>query len=266
MGFSSNFIGSTSNYTKTRTLEFTDGLAGTLNVKHIINPQIRCIERKFLQMFDISGCEIVGFKSTFKDMICDVVNNYCPYCDCGAPRGNVPRVFMNNDEKFSENINSFFHEETIDEDEDLLNTELLIIDSDNESNQTQLIKYPKFISKNLSNDELLKDSNLKIISIDKISKGKWLFNGNISIEIPKQTLMTNLKLYVYLDENIVSSGEINLDSQQKSDSVVIKSHPFNLMFSNDTEGKELKIGLIPFDNQTDIKLLYTTNFFANQMQ
>jgi hypothetical protein len=265
MGFS-NLTGIMANFSQLNDLVFTNGKGKILTVKKIINPQINCLEKKMRQMFDSSGCEIVGLKTEFKDMICDVVNNYCPYCDCRAPRGNVPRGFMNNDEKFSENINSFFHEEMIEEDEDLLNTELLIMDTDNESNYTQLINYPKFISKNLSNDELLKDSNLKIISIDKISKGKWLFNGNISIEIPKQTSMTNLKLYVYLDENIVSSGEIDLGSQQKSDSVVIKSHPFNLMFSNDTEGKELKIGLIPFDNQTDIKLLYTTNFFANQMQ
>lgn len=261
-----NHTGVIANFTQTNSLKFNKGDAETLIIKRLINPQIRCLEHKMNQMFDSSGCEIVGLTTKFKDLICDTVNNYCPYCDCGAPREAIPRGFLNNNEKFSENINSFFHEEIIDEDEDLLNTELLIMDSDNESNNTQLINYPKFISKNLLNDELLKDSNLKIISIDKISKGKWLFNGNISIEIPKQTSMTNLKLYVYLDENIVSSGEIDLGSQQKSDSIVIKSHPFNLMFSNDTEGKELKIALIPFDNQTEIKLLYTTNFFANQMQ
>lgn len=37
------------------------------------------------------------------------------------------------------------------------------------------------------------------------------------------------------------------------------------MFKNNIDGKLLKIGLISFGNEEAIKLLKTTNFFANKM-
>ena len=133
------------------------------------------------------------------------------------------------------------------------------------ADNTNITTYSKFISKNLLTQESLINNNLKIISIDKIETGKWLFNGNICLEIPKSTHVSNIKLFVYLDENVVGSGEIDLGTHLKTKSQMIKSHPFNLMFTNDIKGGELKIGIISFDNINEIKLLKTSNFFANRM-
>lgn len=230
----------------------------------IINPELTCLRKIIDEMFCTEKCSVNGLTCKFKKLICDTVQD-CPYynCDCS---GNVDiqgvRGISNfNDfNNLSDNSNSFFHEEIINDD-DLSNMDLSITETDN----TNINTYSKFISKNLLADENLISNNLKIISIDTISKGKWLFNGNIAVEIPASTSVSNIKLFVYLDENVVSSGEIDLGSHSQVNSPTIKSHPFNLMFKNDLYGKELKIGIISFDNKNDLKLLGTTNFFANQM-
>lgn len=237
----------------------------TLNVSNLNNPSFACLINKFDSMFiqsDVSGCVVSDLTPYFKHLICQTINE-CPYycTDCEVPL--ITRGLENlNDFNLSDNSNSFFHEEIINDDE------LSNADSDftmTETNNTNMTIYSKFISKNLSADENLVNNNLKIISIDKISKGKWLFNGNITVEIPASTSVSNIKLFVYLNENVVSSGEIDLGSHSQVNSPAIKSHPFNLMFKNDLEGGELKIGIISFDNKNEIKLLKTTNFFANQM-
>ena len=74
-----------------------------------------------------------------------------------------------------------------------------------------------------------------------------------------------MKLFIYLDENVVQSGEIDLGSYSKTNSISIKSNSYNLMFENNIDGAELKIGIITFNNNNEIKLLKTTNFFANKM-
>jgi len=237
---------------------------GTLNVGNINNPVFNCLVKKFNSMFiqsDVSGCVVSDLTPYFKHLICQTVSE-CPYyycADCGVPP--VARGLANFNS--SDNSNSFFHEEIINDD-DLSNLDFTITESYNTSD-SNMIDYSKFISKNLLADEILINNNLKIISIDKISKGKWLFNGNIAVEIPASTSVSNIKLFVYLNENVVSSGEIDLGSHSKVNSLTIKSCPFNLMFKNDLDGGELKIGIISFGNENEIKLLRTTNFFANQM-
>lgn len=236
---------------------------GTLNVSNINNPGFNCLVKKFNSMFiqsDVSGCVVSDLTPYFKDLICQTVTE-CPYycTDCGVPP--VARGLANFNS--SDNSNSFFHEEIINDD-DLSNLDFTITETDN-TNSSNMSVHSKFISKNLLVDENLINNNLKIISIDKISKGKWLFNGNVAVEIPALTSVSNIKLFVYLNENVVSSGEIVLGSHSQVGEPTIKSCPFNLMFENNLDGKELKIGIITFDNKNEIKLLKTTNFFANQM-
>lgn len=240
----------------------------TLNVANINNPSFACLRKKFDSMFiqsDVSGCVVSDLTPQFKDLICDTVANWCPYyycTDCGVPPVARGLTGFNNLNNFnsSDNSNSFFHEEIINDD-NLSNMDFSITETEN----TNINTYSKFISKNLLADVNLVSNNLKIISVDKISKGKWLFNGNIAVEIPASTSVSNIKLFVYLNENVVSSGEIDLGSHSQVGEPTIKSCPFNLMFKNDLEGGELKIGIISFDNKNEIKLLETTNFFANQM-
>ena len=245
----------------------------TLNVINLNNSEFVCLKNKFNSMFiqsDVSGCVVSDLTPYFKDLICQTINE-CPYycTDCGV----FPTTRGLENLNLSDDSNSFFHEEIINNDDlsnddlsndDLLNVDFIITETDDATDITNAI-YSKFISKNLSADENLVNDKLKIISIDKISKGKWLFNGNIMVEIPRSTSVSNIKLFVYLNENVVSSGEIDLGSHLQVNSPMIKSHPFNLMFKNDLEGGELKIGIISFNNKHEIKLLKTTNFFANQM-
>lgn len=250
-------------------LQTRKAIISTLNVSNLNNPSLNCLINKFNSMFiqsDVSGCVVSDLTPYFKDLICQTINE-CPYycTDCGVPpiaRGLTGFSNLNNINS-SDNSNSFFHEEIINND-DLSNMDITITETDDTEN-TYMEFYSKFISKNLSDDENLVNNNLKIISIDKISKGKWLFNGNIAVEIPASTSVSNIKLFVYLNENVVSSGEIDLGSHLQVNSSTIKSCPFNLMFKNDLQGGELKIGIISFDNKNKIKLLKTTNFFANQM-
>ena len=233
-------------------------------IDKINNPELNCLRKIINEMFCIEKCQVVGLTCKFKKLICETVED-CPYyyCDCSG-NGDIQGVRgisnFNNFNNLSDNSNSFFHEEIINDD-DLSNMGFSITETDN----TNINTYSKFISKNLLADENLVSNNLKIISIDTISKGKWLFNGNIAVEIPASTSVSNIKLFVYLDENVVSSGEIDLGSHSQVNSPTIKSYPFNLMFKNDLDGKKLKIGIISFDNKNEIKLLGTTNFFANQM-
>lgn len=243
----------------------------TINIADITtlnNPQLNCLNNIVNSMFihttDVSGCVVSDLTPQFKELICETVSNWCPYycTNCGVqPRATLPAFplekGMENNFNLLDNSNSFFHEEIINDDSS--NIDYSIMESENFED------YSKFISKNLSTNENLVNNNLKLISLDKISKGKWLFNGNISIEIPSFTSVSNIKMFVYLNENVVSSGEIDLGSQTQTNSTVIKSHPFNLMFRNDVEGSELKIGIMSFDNKNELKLLKTSNFFANQM-
>ena len=233
-------------------------------IDKIINPDLSCLRKIISEMFCTENCQVLDLSCKFKQLICEAVEN-CPYyyCNCTGDSDNpfVRGVSnFNNFNNLSDNSNSFFHEEIINDD-NLSNMDLLITETDNTYKNT----YSKFISKNMLADENLVSNNLKIISIDTISKGKWLFNGNIAVEIPASTSVSNIKLFVYLNENVVSSGEIDLGSHSQVNSPTIKSHPFNLMFKNDLDGKELKIGIISFDNKNELKLLGTTNFFANQM-
>lgn len=233
-------------------------------IDKIINPELTCLRQIINEMFCTEKCKVVGLTCKFKKLICEAVED-CPYyyCDCsGNDDIQVVRGLtgFNNLNNLSDNSNSFFHEEIINDD-NLSSMDFTITETDNTDTNT----YSKFISKNLLTDENLVSNNLKIISIDTISKGKWLFNGNIAVEIPASTSVSNIKLFVYLDENVVSSGEIDLGSHSQVNSPTIKSHPFNLMFKNDLDGKELKIGISSFDNKNELKLLGTTNFFANQM-
>lgn len=230
----------------------------------IINPELICLKKIINEMFCTEKCQVVGLSCKFKKLICEAVED-CPYyyCDCSGNDDNqgIRGISnFNNFDNLSDNSNSFFHEEIINDD-DLSNMDFTITETDN----TDINTYSKFISKNLMADVNIVSNNLKIISIDTISKGKWLFNGNIAVEIPASTSVSNIKLFVYLDENVVSSGEIDLGSHSQVGAPTIKSHPFNLMFKNDLDGKELKIGIISFDNKNELKLLGTTNFFANQM-
>lgn len=235
-------------------------------IDKIINPELTCLKKIINEMFCTENCQVVGLSCKFKKLICKAVED-CPYyyCDCSG-NGNIQDFGIrgisnfNNFNNLSDNSNSFFHEEIINDD-DLSNMDLTITETDN----TDINTYSKFISKNLFANENLVSNNLKIISIDTISKGNWLFNGNIVVEIPAFTSVSNIKLFVYLNENVVSSGEIDLGSHSQVGAPTIKSHPFNLMFKNDLDGKELKIGIISFDNKNELKLLVTTNFFANQM-
>lgn len=206
-----------------------------------------------------------GLTPKFKQLICDAVNNYCPYyyCDGCNGNGNGVRGINLNNFNSSDNDISFFHEELISND-NFLNENFSILDTE-ESVNKKVINNNNLITKNLFSDELLTNNNLKIIRIDKINKSVWLFNGNICIKILKHTQMTNLKLFIYLDENLVNSGEIDLGSHEISDSDIIKSFPYNLMFNNDSLGRELKIALISFDNKNEIILLKSTNFFLKMM-
>lgn len=231
----------------------------------IINPEFACLRKKFNSMFiqsDVSGCIVSDLSPYFKHLICQTVNE-CPYYnDYVIEPQKIVRGFEN-DLNLSDN--SFFHEEIIDDSDILSNDGSIVIKSENPDKINNINDYSTFISKNLSIDANLINNNLKIISIDKISKGKWLFNGNISIEIPSMTFVSNIKLFAYLDDDVVPSGEIDFGSHTQTGTNTLKSHSFNLMFKNDLEGSELKIGIITFDNQNKIKLLKTTNFFANKM-
>ena len=233
----------------------------TAYIKKLINPQLTCLRLIVESMVDVSGCEVIGLKNNFKQLICDAVNNYCPYYYCTDCSGSAVRGINFNNFNSSDYDISFFHEELISND-NFLNDSFTITDSEESViNKKEIHNNYNFISKNLLSDELLAANNLKVIKIEKINKGVWLFNGNISIKIPKHTQMTCLKLFIYLDENVVNSGEIDLGSQIISDSDIIKSFPFNLMFNNDLLGRELKIALISFDNGDEIIILKSTNFF-----
>jgi hypothetical protein len=271
-----NYKGSSADIDNIKTQVSTIGIAtiGTLNVTNINNPKLTCLISKFNSMFihsDVSGCVVNDLSPYFKQLICQTVNE-CPYyCnDCSGTPYEIVRGLANNFNS-SDNSNSFFREEIMNDDDndddDNDDDDISIMESNNSYESRKFATYSKFISKNLSTNENLKNNNLIIISLDKISKGKWIFNGNISVEIPSLTSISNIKLFVYLDENVVSSGEIDLGSHSQTNSSTIKSHPFNLMFNNDLEGKELKIGIISFnnENENEIKLLETTNFFANKM-
>lgn len=242
----------------------------------INNPQLQCATDVINSMFVINKnyttktCEVTGLTDDFKDLICDAVNNYCPYYYCGCSGvkgiGQNNKVFtrgFNNFNNFnsSDNSVSFFHEEIMGADSDnIMNTDLSL-----ENLSSEINSYSNFISKNLSANETVSENNLKILSIEKILQGVWLLNGNVTIEIPAETEFTSFKLFVYLGSDIVPSGEIILGSHQKSAGNIIKSYPFNLMFKNDMNGNELKVGLIFSGNNHDIKILKTTNFFANKM-
>jgi len=240
------------------------------DIKKLINPQLLCLDKIVRSIVDVSGCHVIGLKSDFKQLICDAVNNYCPYyctdcTDCTDCSGcNIRGINFDNFNLLDDNNISFFHEEFINND-NFTNDNISIIDSEENINKKETTTFHNFISTNLVSDELLINNNLKIITIEKINKGIWLFNGNISIKIPKHTQITNLKLFIYLDENVVNSGEIDLGSQINVDSEVIKSFPFNLMFNNDLSERELKIALIPFDNENEIILLKSTNFFLKMI-
>lgn len=232
-------------------------------ITNLKNNHLSCLENILGNIVDVSGCEVIGLKPKFKQLICDAVNNYCPYYYCDGCDGNVVREINFNNFNSSDNDISFFHEELIS------NENFSILDTEESVNKKESVNNKKInnnlITKNLFLDELLKNNNLKIITIDKINKGIWLFNGNICIKIPKYTQMSNLKLFIYLDENLVNSGEIDLGSHTVSNSDIIKSFPYNLMFNNDLLGRELKIGLISFDNENEIILLKSTNFFLKMM-
>lgn len=221
----------------------------------IIDDKLLCTKNVIDQLFITSDCIVLGLTDDFKDMICDAVNNYCPYY-CNNPNMKV----LQNNFNSSDNSISFFHEEVLDN--DTFSVDLL---SPNNLVKHENTNYLNFLTTNIVNDEYLENNNLKIFSLGHINKGKWLLNGNISVEIPKFVSLKNLKIYIYLDENIVKGGEIDLGSHIKTNEIYIKSNPFNLMFENDTEGKELKIGLISNGNLSNIKLNKTTNFFANLM-
>lgn len=243
----------------------------TANIKKLINPKLECIGLIVESMVDVSGCKVIGLKSNFKKIICDAVNNYCPYYCTDCSGGTIRGINFNNFNNFnsSDNDISFFHEELISNEnflnDNFSNDNFSIIDTEESINEKKTNIYHNFISTNLLSDELLTNNNLKIITIEKINKGIWLFNGNISIKIPKHTQITNLKLFIYLDENVVNSGEIDLGSQIISEYDVIRSFPFNLMFNNDLLGRELKIALIPFDNENEIIVLKSTNFFLKMI-
>ncbi len=259
------------------TANITNANITNANITNLTSQQLTCINNTLNQLFDISGCVVYGLTDNFKDMICDAVNNYCPYYTCGD---NGCRGINSSD-----NDISFFHEElitnnlsdtnTFDSDDNSVNELTSTFDSStiftsidstfthNDNLATQ--KNVNFITKNLSSNESLHDNILKIITIEKIKRGKWIFNGNICISIPKYTDMTNLKLFVYLDENLVQSGEIDLGSHEKTNCDTIKSFSYNMMFNNDLSGREIKIALMPFDNEYEIKLLKTTNFFLNHI-
>lgn len=251
--------------------QITKAKMDVAEIKKLINPDLSCLKKKFDSMFiqsDVSGCFVQDLSPYFKDLICDTITNWCPYYYCtDCDSSKQIRNLLNTDSS-QDNSNVFFHEEII-TNEDLSYEELSYEDSSNEDSSNDDLSIDNsnsnFISKNLSQEEFIVKNNLKIILIEKISKGCWLFNGNICIEIPKLTSVTNLKLFVYLDENVVSSGEIDLGSHSEINSITIKSHPFNLMFKNNINGRELKIGIISFDNKNAIKLLKTTNFFVNKM-
>ena len=233
-------------------------------IRHLRNPTLDNIAEIIDQMFDVSGGKI-ELSTKFKNLICDTVNNYCPYYCSGDTC--VARGVCSNNFNSSDNDVSFFHEEVI-SDCDFADSNYSIFET-TDTNDNEKISHNKtylnFINKSLSSDELLINNNLKIISIEKIKKGKWLLNGNISIEIPKNTQMDNLKLFIYLDGDIIPSGELDLGSFEKSNFNMIKSFPFNLIFLNNLMGRELKIGLSSIGNDTNIKLLRTTNFFLTFM-
>lgn len=248
-------------------------------IRRLINPELLCLIKSFRQMFKVSGCVVYGLTDNFKDLICDSVNNYCPYY-CNSP--NPPFIRnLNNYSNSTDNSLSFFNE--ILENTDFSNSQLdiqinseqdthMIIDENTSDhmefdfiNENQIQKYKTFISENLESEELLVKNILKIISLGTIKSGKWLVSGNISINIPKLTNLSNLKIYFYLNDNIVQSGEIDLGSHNITNYNVIKSHSFNIMFSNISDGSEFKIGLLSEDNNNNIILLKTTNFFANLM-
>ena len=243
---------------------------GIAVIGKIINAELACLRKKFDSMFiqsDVSGCVVAGLSEEFQQLICQAVCTNCPYCNCGEVRGitNIDaQKFANNlnssnSSNSSDNLISFFHEDVINDDN--------YSNSDYSSNN-EIIKENvnnNFISKNLLDDDLLIDNNLKIITLGKIKKGKWLCNGNISVEIPNSVSISNFKLRVYLNGNVVDCGEIELGSHQKTNSTLIKTHTFNLMFVNNSNESELNIALMTSNNSDGIKLLKTTNFFANLM-
>jgi hypothetical protein len=249
-----------------------NAIINSADITNLKNNKLKCLENILESLIDVSGCEVIGLTPEFKQLICDAVNNYCPYYYCDGynsnGNGNGVRGINLNNFNLSDNDISFFHEELISDDnflnDNFLNENYSILDTE-KSFDKKSINNDDLITKNLFSDELLTNNNLKIITIDKINKGVWLFNGNICIKIPKRTQMTNLKLFIYLDENLVNSGEIDLGSQEISNSDIIKSFPYNLMFNNDLSGRELKIALISFDNKNEIILLKCTNFFLKML-
>lgn len=167
----------------------------------IINPQFKCMYDVINSMFEIklnnnSNCEVIGLTDKFKDLICDAVNNYCPYYyyyDNGSKSINN-NIFSRNLLNFSsDNSVSFFHEQVIDN--DLLESEISFNETENYDSSLIDIN-ANFISKNLSNEEFIKNNILSIINLENIQKGTWILNGNITIEIPKNISMKNLKMFI----------------------------------------------------------------------
>lgn len=260
------------NGTKTISVRATNGfiknlIIGIAKINYIDNPQIKilsnrieCLEHILNTSFEINdNCVITGLRDDFKCLICDAVNNFCPYY-CGD--GNRGMNINSLNTMSSDGDISLFHEEIFDDD-NFLNSDISSIITTEQHNEKGL--FANFVSKNLNTNDYLANDNLKIINIDKIEKGKWMLNGNITIEIPKMVNFTTLKLFVYLNDNVVSSGEIVLGSHDKTNSNVIKTFPFNMMFVNDVSGKDLKIALIASGNKSNLTLLSTTSFYANLM-
>ena len=90
-------------------------------INNLTNPTLSRVDKVIKQFFVVNNVgTVTGFTTQGKNLICDTVNNYCPYyCDVCDVRGlNLGQGRNLNDLVSSDNNNSFFQEEILETDLD----------------------------------------------------------------------------------------------------------------------------------------------------
>jgi hypothetical protein len=228
-------------------------------INNLTNPVLSRVDKVIKQFFVVNNVGVItGFTTQGKNLICDTVNNYCPYyCDVSGVNFNQVRNL--NDLVSSDNNNSFFQEEILETDLDNYFTNSEENTSDFENNLNR-----KLLSGNFSDDYSLESNTTQHIEIANLHKGRWMFNGNVNILLPPNTNLSGLLLQVYLDDQKIPFGEINLGSHESSNNESIKSSSYNFIFDS-SKIQQLKLALTPISSSNPIKVLNLSNYFISEI-
>ncbi len=235
-------------------------------INNLTNPVLSRIDKIIKQFFVVNNVgTVTGFTTQGKNLICDTVNNYCPYycesCDVrGLNLGQTQTQGQNlNNFISSDNDNSFFQEEILESDIDnyFSNTDENTLEFENNMNK-------KLISGNFITEHILESNITKFIEIDTLTKGRWMLNGNINLLLEANVNLSGLLLQVYLDNELVPFGIINLGSHESLHNNSIKSVSYNFIF-NCTKTQQLKLALTSVSNSNTIKISNLSNYFISEI-